>query len=88
MSLVHPLQSNFIFCWELMKSKQGAKINWADKEQSLYISLASFAQALEMCLWGTTRLRFICLLNLINNFALLTWFSVFFTFVQIFEPDN
>lgn len=71
-----------------MKSKQEAEINWADKEQSLYISLASFAQVLEMCLWATTRLRFICLLNLINNFALLTWFSVFFTFVQIFEADN
>lgn len=88
MSLVHPLQSNSIFCWELMKSKQETEINRVDKEQSLYNSLASFAQVLEMCLWVTTRLRFICLLNLINNFALLTWFSVFFTFIQIFKPDN
>lgn len=71
-----------------MKSKQEAKINWADKEQSCYISLASFAQVLEMCLWATTRLRVICLLNLINNFALLTWSSVFFAFVQISEPDS
>lgn len=71
-----------------MKSKQETEINWVDKKQSLYDSLASFAQAPEMRLWVTTRLRFICLLNLMNNFALLTWSRVFFTFIQIFEPDN
>lgn len=88
MDLVHPLQFDFIFCGELMKSKQEVEINRADKKQSLCISLASFARVLEMCLWATTRQRFICLLNLINNFALLTWFRVVFTFVQIFERDN
>lgn len=71
-----------------MMSKQEAEIHWVDKEHSLYISLTSFAQVPEKSLWAAIRLRFICLLNLINNFVLLTWFSVLFTFVQIFEPDK
>lgn len=71
-----------------MKSKQETEIKQVDKKQSLYNSLASFVQVLEKCLWVTTKLRFICLLNLINNSALFTCSHVFFTFIQIFGPDN
>lgn len=91
MCLVHPLPGNFVFCSQLMKSKHKAEINWVDKQQEfphiptpklhLHKSLKSVSgQAAEE--------RFICLHNLINNFALLTESHVFFTFTQVFERDK